>query len=384
MQHQGSIPLETERLYLRRFCREDAEAMYRNWTADPEVTRYLTWKPHRSLKVTQDVLDTWCRHETQTTYRWAITQKREAFADAEPNEPVGQIDVVKTDAEGWGMMGWVLSRRCWGRGIMTEAARAVFRYLLETVGFSGLYASCDVDNEASGAVMRRMGMRLCGKNLEGYCNPQGILRPVWEYRLSREEFETLTLRPAQAGDLAEIARVYAEVCDAQPAAPDKAGSPGWKREVYPTAVTAREAWKRGELHVAVQAGRIVGTVILNEEQPPAYRKAVWHFPADRAYVVHTLAVRPGARGRGVGEAIMRYAEQQAAVRELPVLRLDTYALNFPARRLYERMGFLPGEIVDLGIWDEFGMDRFQTYEKQVSAEVPEDAPEAPLAETKAF
>ena len=42
MIHQGTKVLETERLLLRPFRAEDAEAMFRNWASDPEVTRYLT------------------------------------------------------------------------------------------------------------------------------------------------------------------------------------------------------------------------------------------------------------------------------------------------------------------------------------------------------
>ena len=43
MRHCGTQLLETERLILRRFEIGDAEAMYRNWASDPDVTKYLTW-----------------------------------------------------------------------------------------------------------------------------------------------------------------------------------------------------------------------------------------------------------------------------------------------------------------------------------------------------
>ena len=46
MIHKGTITLETKRLTLRQFVVEDAEAMYRNWARDPEVTKYLTWPAH--------------------------------------------------------------------------------------------------------------------------------------------------------------------------------------------------------------------------------------------------------------------------------------------------------------------------------------------------
>ena len=56
MNHLGTIELATERLTLRRFELEDAENMYYNWANDPEVTRYLTWQPHASVEVTEEII----------------------------------------------------------------------------------------------------------------------------------------------------------------------------------------------------------------------------------------------------------------------------------------------------------------------------------------
>ena len=46
MKHQGTKELETPRLLLRRFTLDDAEAIYRNWCSDEDVTKYLTWPTH--------------------------------------------------------------------------------------------------------------------------------------------------------------------------------------------------------------------------------------------------------------------------------------------------------------------------------------------------
>ena len=42
--------IETERLILRVPVMEDATAMLETYARDPEVTRYLTWKPLQSLE----------------------------------------------------------------------------------------------------------------------------------------------------------------------------------------------------------------------------------------------------------------------------------------------------------------------------------------------
>ena len=51
MEHLGTKILKTERLLLRSFALADAEAMYRGWASDPEVTRFLTWPAHASPEV---------------------------------------------------------------------------------------------------------------------------------------------------------------------------------------------------------------------------------------------------------------------------------------------------------------------------------------------
>ena len=49
---RGTQPLETARLILNRFTEEDAPAMYAAWAADPQVTRFLRWQPHRDVAET--------------------------------------------------------------------------------------------------------------------------------------------------------------------------------------------------------------------------------------------------------------------------------------------------------------------------------------------
>ena len=48
MKHGGTARLETDRLILRPFALDDAEAMFKNWANDPVVTEFMTWLPHPS------------------------------------------------------------------------------------------------------------------------------------------------------------------------------------------------------------------------------------------------------------------------------------------------------------------------------------------------
>ena len=68
MRHTGTQTIATERLTLRRFTIEDAENMYYNWASDPEVTKYLTWQPHKSVEETTEILQQWEEDYSKNVY----------------------------------------------------------------------------------------------------------------------------------------------------------------------------------------------------------------------------------------------------------------------------------------------------------------------------
>jgi ribosomal protein S18 acetylase RimI-like enzyme len=55
--------------------------------------------------------------------------------------------------------------------------------------------------------------------------------------------------------------------------------------------------------------------------------------------IHDLAVRPEARGRGVGRALLDAAQQQARLRSCCKMTLEVRDDNHVARRLYRDFGF---------------------------------------------
>ena len=53
MKNSGTVRMETKRLVLRPYVIEDADAMFRNWANDPQVTKYLSWEPHNDVEETK-------------------------------------------------------------------------------------------------------------------------------------------------------------------------------------------------------------------------------------------------------------------------------------------------------------------------------------------
>lgn len=89
---------------------------------------------------------------------------RVAFAIATEREAIGSIglapgkDVHRFTAE----LGYWLAEPFWGRGIMTEAVKAVSEYALETLGFCRVYAEPYAANPASAHVLEKSGFVLEG------------------------------------------------------------------------------------------------------------------------------------------------------------------------------------------------------------------------------
>ena len=171
LNHKGTVTIETDRLILRPFAMEDAEAMYRNWASDDEVSKHLTWPTHTSVEISKMVLTDWTSHYPEPDfYNWAIVLKENG------PEPIGNISVVgidnKVDAA---TMGYCMSRAHWGKGVMTEALTAVIAFLFDEVGFNRVEADHDPNNPASGRVMEKSGMRYEGTHRQAVRTNCGIV-----------------------------------------------------------------------------------------------------------------------------------------------------------------------------------------------------------------
>ncbi|MBI2963674.1 MAG: GNAT family N-acetyltransferase [Deltaproteobacteria bacterium] len=142
--------LLTERLRLRRPRLSDCAAIFEEYAADPEATRYLAWTPHRSIADTRAFLERQLEIEAAGGERsWMITRRDEDRA-------IGVIGCI-FDAHAVSL-GYVLGRQHWNRGYATEGGRAVLAWALALPATRRVWAVCDVDNVASRRVMEKLGM----------------------------------------------------------------------------------------------------------------------------------------------------------------------------------------------------------------------------------
>ena len=111
--------------------------------------------------------------------------------------------------------------------------------------------------------------------------------------------------------------------------------------VYPTRADAAKALSKGALHVYEENGDILGSIIVDRNQPDEYETIDWpsRAPAEKVMVIHLVMVCPEAAGKGIGSSLVKYAMERARQHSCETVRLDTGSQNIPAASLYKKLGF---------------------------------------------
>ena len=174
--------LETDRLLLRKVSLEDAADIF-EYASDPEVPRFMPWGPHQSIQATYEylehVVDIYRQHSPGP---WAIVHKRDAKMIGTCSFGSWERDHRRAE------IGYVLNRRYWGQGYMTEAIRAIIAFGFRELGLNRIQARCDVPNIGSARVMEKAGMSFEGV-LRQQLFSKGSYRDMKMYSILRSEWE---------------------------------------------------------------------------------------------------------------------------------------------------------------------------------------------------
>lgn len=157
--------LETERLLLRPFRADDAARLYA-CCQEPELGNNAGWKPHESLKESEEVLQSFFLKQIDT---WAIVLK-------ESNLLIGSIGLIedpKRTNNRTRMIGYWLDKPYWHQGYMSEASSRVIHYGFSTLQLSLITAHCYPHNERSKKVLQHMGFQYEGTLHQAELTPDG-------------------------------------------------------------------------------------------------------------------------------------------------------------------------------------------------------------------
>lgn len=154
--------LETDRLILRGMRVSDTDDMY-EYAHLADVTRYLLWKLHPDRDYTRQYLEyIGTRYAAGDFYDWAVTLR-------DTGKMIGTCGFTRIDlSNNCGEIGYVINPNFHGRGLATEAARAVCDFGFRSLGLHRIEARYIVGNQASRRVMDKLGMREEGTFADAY------------------------------------------------------------------------------------------------------------------------------------------------------------------------------------------------------------------------
>ncbi len=143
--------LESDRIILRPLSINDAEQIYKNWTSDVEVAKFMIWDIHKSINDTID----WLKVEEQNInsekhYTWGFVLK-------ETGELFGSGGINYKEELDCYELGYNIMKKYWGRGLTTEAGKVILDFAISTLGEKKFFCRHAIDNIGSQKVMTKLG-----------------------------------------------------------------------------------------------------------------------------------------------------------------------------------------------------------------------------------
>ncbi|NJD03804.1 MAG: GNAT family N-acetyltransferase [Ruminiclostridium sp.] len=181
MIQKGTKSIETGRLLLRNFEKNDVESFFSCCGSRVILGQYMSWTPHGNIKITKRILDIITESYKNDTYNWAIVSKNR-------NEVIGSIFVKSLFPEHKCCeIGYYLCEDFWGKGLMTEAVVVVVKFLFNEVGVHRVQAFHDIQNIASERVLQKSGFRLEGTMRHNRIRKDGSFSDVNIWAILNEE-----------------------------------------------------------------------------------------------------------------------------------------------------------------------------------------------------
>ena len=217
--------LETERLILRRWEKNDAESLY-EYAKDPDVGPIAGWPAHRSIEESRDVI----KNVFNGKEAYAICLKTD-------NKAIGAIELKlngytdMTERDDECELGYWLGKPFWGQGIVPEAVKEMLRHAFEEIGMTTVWVGYYEGNAKSKRVQEKCGFRYRWKSEDvdvpllhekrtGYVS--SMTRDQWQWdrlyaaaaavRCERRISEYVTCGEVSAAILSASGRIYTGVC----------------------------------------------------------------------------------------------------------------------------------------------------------------------------
>jgi len=171
--------MESKNIILRKFKKSDAADVL-EYASDPQTIEHLIWAGSKTIEEAVGNI---------TNYYWSKPGIY-AIEYKEDQKCIGCIDLRLKLTHEKVSFGYVLNRRYWGRGIMTEALLAILELCFDKLELNRVEAGHFTGNEASGRVMEKCGMEKEGISKQSE-KAKGIFRDEVHYGITRDRWNVL-------------------------------------------------------------------------------------------------------------------------------------------------------------------------------------------------
>lgn len=172
--------IDTDRLLLRRFTAADAGDIL-EYASDERTVKYLTWEGMKTLEQAGKLLNSFYSNDGV----YAIELK-------ETGHCIGAINITVIPEHEKAGFGYVLNRKYWNKGYMTEALSKILWLAFEKLGLNRVEATHYAGNEGSGRVMEK-----CGLIKEGFAlcevKVKGTFMDVYHYAITKTQWDNIKM-----------------------------------------------------------------------------------------------------------------------------------------------------------------------------------------------
>ena len=151
------LPLETDRLIIRSFTLDDAEAMFKV-LGDAETMRYFLIWLNKSVENSRGFIRWVTGMERDFGYSfWAVVEKA-------TGEVIGDCGLAPLEGEGPEVeLGCDLRRDKWNHGYATEAGRACLAYGFNELKLDRIVAVTNPENKPAQRALEKLGFKEEGR-----------------------------------------------------------------------------------------------------------------------------------------------------------------------------------------------------------------------------
>ena len=146
------------------------------------------------------------------------------------------------------------------------------------------------------------------------------------------------IRKSEMADLPALTKFYDQVVDYLY---ENVNYPRWEKGVYPCEESIKQRIQKGEQFIGCIGPFVAGAFVINEDPVGDYSVGEWkqNLKEGEYLIIHTLAVHYSFYGKGFATEMVNFAKKLAKELGYKAVRIDVVPDNYPARRLYESLGF---------------------------------------------